>query len=141
MKRTYDDIIHLPHHTSDKYPRMPRQDRAAQFSPFSALNGYEAAIAETARQTTPRIEVAEDLETALNQKLQYLNEIIGARPTVSITYFLPDSTKPGGSYQTVTGAASRINRTKQVIVLMDNTEIPLTDIIDLSFPEFSLYCE
>ena len=46
----YDDIINLPHHTSDHHPRMAMIDRAAQFAPFSALSGYEDAIREAAKQ-------------------------------------------------------------------------------------------
>jgi hypothetical protein len=46
----YDDIIDLPHHISETRPRMSRLDRAAQFSPFAALTGYEAVVAETARR-------------------------------------------------------------------------------------------
>ncbi|MBO5563532.1 MAG: hypothetical protein J5939_07450 [Bacteroidales bacterium] len=45
----YDDIIGLPHPTSKVHPRMPMADRAAQFSPFAALTGFEAVIEETAR--------------------------------------------------------------------------------------------
>ena len=47
MKKQYDDIIHLPHHVSKIRPQMSMQDRAAQFSPFAALTGYDAAIKET----------------------------------------------------------------------------------------------
>ena len=46
--RDYDDILRLPHHVSDVHPPMPRRDRAAQFSSFAALTGYEAVVAETA---------------------------------------------------------------------------------------------
>ena len=51
MKSPYDDIIHLPHHVSQNHPQMPLRERAAQFAPFAALTGYEAAVEETARQT------------------------------------------------------------------------------------------
>ena len=43
----YDDIINLPHPVSKKHPQMPAIDRAAQFSPFAALTGYEKALEET----------------------------------------------------------------------------------------------
>ena len=42
----YDDIINLPHHVSQRHPRMSMYNRAAQFSPFAALTGYEKAIEE-----------------------------------------------------------------------------------------------
>ena len=51
----YDDIINMPHHVSDKHPQMPIEDRAAQFSPFAALTGHEAAIKETARLAEEKI--------------------------------------------------------------------------------------
>ncbi|MBR5661878.1 MAG: hypothetical protein IKW99_10045 [Bacteroidales bacterium] len=50
MTDKYDDIINLPHPTSKRYPRMPLAERAAQFSPFAALTGYDSAIAETAKK-------------------------------------------------------------------------------------------
>ena len=53
----YDDIIHLPHHRSKKHAPMPLIDRAAQFSPFAALTGHDAAIKETARLTDRKIEL------------------------------------------------------------------------------------
>lgn len=55
----YDDIIHLPHPVSKKHPQMPVGDRAAQFSPFAALTGHEAAIKETARRNEERIKSEE----------------------------------------------------------------------------------
>ena len=45
----YDHIINLPHHISSTRPQMAISDRAAQFSPFAALTGYDAAIKETGR--------------------------------------------------------------------------------------------
>ena len=43
----YSDIINLPHHVSLTRPQMAISDRAAQFSPFAALTGYEEAIERT----------------------------------------------------------------------------------------------
>lgn len=42
----YEDIIALPHPASKKHHRMSALDRAAQFSPFAALNGYDEVIEE-----------------------------------------------------------------------------------------------
>ncbi len=53
----YDDIIDLPHHVSARHPRMALLDRAAQFSPFAALTGHDAAIRETARLAESRMEM------------------------------------------------------------------------------------
>ena len=37
----YEDIINLPHHVSERHPRMSMIARAAQFAPFAALKGNE----------------------------------------------------------------------------------------------------
>ena len=55
----YDDIIHLPHPVSVRHLQMPLTDRAAQFSPFAALTGHDAAIRETARLTDAYVELEE----------------------------------------------------------------------------------
>ena len=52
----YDDIIALPHHVSETHPHMPLIDRAAQFSPFAALTGFEEEIEETGRIAADRAE-------------------------------------------------------------------------------------
>ena len=57
----YDDIIDLPHHVSETHARMSRHDRAAQFSPFAALTGFEDMIDDTARDTSERYEANEQL--------------------------------------------------------------------------------
>ena len=52
----YDDIINLPHPVSLKHPQMAAIDRAAQFSPFAALTGYEKALEETQEIAIDRVE-------------------------------------------------------------------------------------
>lgn len=46
-KQKYDDIINLEHHVSTKHEQMSLENRAAQFAPFAALDGYSEAIKET----------------------------------------------------------------------------------------------
>lgn len=125
----YDDIVHLPHHVSRKHPQMSMKDRAAQFSPFAALTGYDAAIAETARLTDQRVELDEYERQALNEKLQFISEHLNEHPKVSITYFLPDARKDGGEYVTVTGNVKKIDDYEHKIVLMDGMEILMEDMI------------
>lgn len=86
MSGKYDDIIHLPHPTSKKYPRMSVRDRAAIFSPFSALSGHGAAIAETARLTDQRMELNEDAKVELDRRQAVLLEHIGEQPEVTVTW-------------------------------------------------------
>ena len=49
MKRDYDDMLDMPHPTSEKHPRMSGIARAAQFAPFAALSGFEELVREEAR--------------------------------------------------------------------------------------------
>ena len=92
MSGQYDDIIHLPHPDSPKHPRMSLYDRTAQFSPFAALTGHSAAIAETGRLTDQRTELDEYEMARVDAELQRLQELLPGKPTVSITYFVPRST-------------------------------------------------
>ena len=130
----YDDIINLSHHISKKHPKMSMEDRAAQFAPFAALVGYEDAVEETARITTKRIELNEEERNALDIKLQMLNEQIRIQiyPNVVIMYFVPDLKKDGGKYIKISGTVKRIDEYKQLIILDDKTEIPISEIISIN---------
>ena len=131
MSGQYDDIIRLPHPDSPKHPRMPLYDRAAQFSPFAALTGHSAAIAETGRLTDRRVELDEYEMTRVDAELQCLQELLPGRPTASITHFVPDERKNGGSYQTVTGEVKRIDAVNGVIQMTDWQCIPIADVFSI----------
>ena len=128
----YDDIIDLPHHVSATRPRMSMIDRAAQFSPFAALTGYDAAIKETGRLTDERIELSEESRTVLDRKQQFLMDRLADRPEVSVTYFVPDERKTGGAYIAVTGQVKKVDAFERLLILTDGTKIPLDEICDLS---------
>ena len=131
MSGKYDDIIDLPHPTSQNHPRMSLYDRAAQFSPFVALTGHSAAIAETGRLTDRRVELDEYEMARVDAELQRLQELLPGGPTASITYFVPDERKNGGSYQTVTGEVKRIDAVTGVIQMTDRREIPIEDVFSI----------
>ncbi len=137
MKGQYDDIINLPHHVSTTRPQMSRENRAAQFSPFSALTGHDAAVLETARLTDRRIELAEGTIAELDMKLNTLAEMIDSRPEVTVTYFRPDAKKDGGAYVTVTGAVKRIDDYEHAIVLVTGEAIKIPDILDIESELFN----
>ena len=132
MSGTYDDIIALPHPEPRTHPRMSLHDRAVQFSPFAALTGHSAAIAETGRLTDSRITLDESEMARVDAALQRLRELLPQEPVASITYFVPDERKAGGSYQTVTGAVRRIDTVNGVLLLTDRREIPIADIFDIT---------
>lgn len=133
---SYDDIINLPHHVSTKYPRMSASDRAAQFSPFAALTGHEAAIAETARLTDIRPVLDESRKMELNHRLQIVLEHISLKPETAFTYFVPDEKKAGGSYHQTTGAVKKFCETEHTIIMENGTVIPIDNILEIESPVF-----
>ena len=135
MSGKYDDIIQLPHPDSPRHPRMSLHDRAAQFSPFAALTGHGTAIAETGRLTDSRIELDEYEMARVDAELQRLQELLPDRLTVSITYFVPDEQKEGGSYQTVIGAVKRIDPIDGIIQMADRRVIPIADIFGIEIEQ------
>ena len=134
MTGPYDDILHLPHPVSRKHPRMAVADRAAQFSPFAALTGYDDAVREAARLTDRRLELDEYEQQALNDRLQQILSRLPKQPVVRITYFRPDSCKEGGAYVTVNGVIKRLDTVEREIRLVDGTRIPIEDIWDIDEP-------
>lgn len=133
----YDEIIDLPHHVSKTRPQMPMSDRAAQFSPFAALTGYDSAIRETGRLTDEKIDLDEESLNALNMRYQMLTDALEERPEVRITYFKPDERKSGGAYVTITGAVRKIDDFEQTIIMQDGTRIPMGDVLSLEGELFS----
>ena len=127
----YDDIINLPHYTSSKRPRMAMIDRAAQFSPFAALTGYDAAAKETARLTEDWVELDEYQKSALNDRIQILQERLSNTPVISITYFVPDERKSGGAYCTETGIIKKIDYYERAVIMRSGTHIPIDEIIGI----------
>ena len=128
MSIAYDDMISLPHHTSVKHPRMPLINRAAQFAPFQALGGYSEAIQETERLTQEKVELTEEEQNLLDQKLRKL--ISNAKEAV-FTYFQPDEKKSGGAYITAVGSIHSIERIGRIVVLSDKTAIPIENILTI----------
>lgn len=127
----YDDILYLPHPVSARHPQMPLADRAAQFSPFAALTGHEAAIRETARLTKERVELDESRKEILDEHLQMIRENLSEKPEVTFTYFQPDERKSGGAYLTVTGRVKKMDGYERRILLEDGTVVPLEELIDI----------
>ena len=128
MSGKYEDMIGLPHHTSERHARMSMQDRAAQFSPFAALTGYDAAIAETARLTDTRIELDESEKEALDLRL---HEALECEQPVRITCFLPDERKEGGAYVCTTGKIKKVDTVAGTVVIESGSCIPVNDITDV----------
>ena len=124
----YDDIINLPRPISKKHSPMSNYDRAAQFSPFAALTGYDAVIDETGRLTDAQIELDEGGKALLDEKLQLLREHLEEKPAVTLRIFCPDSRKTGGAYETVFGHVKKIDPVTCCLVLQEGQVIALERI-------------
>ena len=125
----YDDIINLPHHESKTRPRMSLEARSAQFAPYDALEGYSESVSETERLTSKKIILDEERKEILNNKLNIIKSYGDIE--VTITYFVKDMKKSGGSYKNINGFIKKIDMYNQMIVLKDSTKIPLNEIIDI----------
>lgn len=131
QSNSYEDIINLPHYQSSTRAHMSNHDRAAQFSPFAALTGYDDAVKETARLTDSKIELDEYSLDKLNERLNWIREHISEQPEVSITYFVADKRKPGGSYQTLRGIVKRIDEYEKLLIMLDGKKLPIEDILEI----------
>ena len=127
----YEDILHLPHHVSKERPHMSMLDRAAQFSPFAALVGYEDIIDETARLTTQQRELDEAEKAELDRRVGILAAHLREKPVVTIEYFVPDTLKSGGAYVFKSGALVRISPVKKTLTLADGTSIRFRDVVGI----------
>lgn len=133
----YDDMLNLPHHQSKTHPKMTRYNRAAQFSPFAALTGYEDTIAETARLTDCRLELDENAKAILDTKFLMIIDRLNDHQELEFTYYVPDRLKEGGSYQTVSGVVKKISITERILILYaangisDGPAIQIDQIVDI----------
>lgn len=127
----YDDIIDLPHHVSQRRSRMSMTDRGAQFSPFAALTGYDAAIRETARLTEQQVVLTEEEKSILNRKLLRLAQRQEEQPEVELLCFQPDQRKEGGAYVRLRGRVKRVDDYLGVLVLVSGEQIPFDRILEI----------
>ena len=124
VMKKYGDILYQEHPVSANHLPMSVDNRAAQFSPFAALTGHDSAITEAARLTEAEEELSESDAEVLNRKLAYLQSL-DEKPTISVTYFVPDDKKEGGSYHTATGIVKSVEPDKGVLQFEDGTGIPV----------------
>ena len=128
--KNYDDIINLSRPVSNKHKPMTMDNRAAQFAPFAALNGYAMAVEEAGRITLDKKELSEDMAELINN---ILNKLKINRLRVKITYFVADDKKSGGKYVVYRGYVKKIDMDKGVIVTEDNNIIFINDIAEIVY--------
>lgn len=133
MTEDYSDIINLPYRKSEKHPPMSLRDRAAQFAPFAALSGYDETLVEAVRDTNKTLKLSEEEKRGINAALKRLEDNLGARPLLTVRFFIPNSLKAGGSYMTVKDFAKRIDFERRELIFTDDLKISLDNIRDISF--------
>lgn len=127
----YEDIINLPHPVSKTHPQMPVADRAAQFAPFAALTGYDAAIQETGRLTEEQIVLDENERVRLDRQLQEILQSDCPHPKVRIRYFQKDLRKEGGAYLTMEGKVKRLDPYERKLIFTDGTDVLIENVLEL----------
>ena len=126
----YADIINLPHQVSRNHPQMSMADRAAQFSPFAALTGHDAAIAEAARLTDERPILDESVKQEISDLLQLAST--DSNLVLNIVYFVPDTRKAGGAYMEITGRFKKLIPHEKQLIMDSGIRIPVEDIISVT---------
>ena len=127
----YNDIINLKRPVS-KHPKMSLYQRSAQFAPFAALSGYEGQVKETARLTDKKIELDEEVKVMLDMKIQVIQEMLSNNPELEITYFISDSKKEGGRYDTIIDSIKKIDNYKQQFIMKNGLIIDIKEIININ---------
>lgn len=132
-----NDLINLPYPNPEIEKDFPAEvNRAAQFAPFAALTGYDAAVEESARLTDSKIELDDYEKEELNRKILFVRE--NPQLEYEITYFIPDEKKNGGEYYTKKCRVEKVLEFEGEIITVDGTKIKICDIIDIGGAVFSL---
>lgn len=128
MTHQYDDIIDKVHYQSKSRKHMSLNDRAAQFLPFAALTGYDAAIIETARITSEKKTLGPEDKQVLNKRLGVIKATIKDKPTFLITYFEKDEKKDGGTYKTIETTIQSVDEVNKLLILPNRDTISINDL-------------
>jgi len=127
----YTDILQHPRYVLKHHRTMTIESRAAQFSAFAALTGYDEEIDETARLTDDRAALSEDDLAELNAAFRKLIE--SEQPCVTLTYFVPDERKTGGAYLTYTGHFRFFDQEEGLLKFTDGTAIIMQNVCHIAF--------
>ena len=90
-------------------------------------------ITEKGRLTKGQIELPEHIQEELNRKFALLYSMIdeGYRPEVTVSYFVPDKTKEGGSYESYTGDVKKVDSTFRTLTFFDMERDITGKVIDI----------
>lgn len=127
----FDNLLDKSRPVDTKHPAMSLHNRAAQFAPFDALTGLSERIYEASRITSERIELSEEAKQVINEQLCFLEAHTKEHPEITVTYFIPDITKDGGAYKTITATLHKIKIYDERLILNNGLTIAFDDITEL----------
>ncbi len=127
----YEKILHMERPADFEHIPMAMHNRAAQFAPFDALTGFGGRVHEASRTTQERIELTDEEKQTINEKILCLMDRLPEHPMISVTYFVPDRTKSGGSYETVTGKLKKVDTLEECLVLEGRLKIGMGEIVGI----------
>lgn len=116
------------------------KQRAAQFKPFDALDGYSEAVNETFRETQAQEpELDEDTAQRLTRRFSFLLDRISDHPEVTIIWFEPDQTKAGGSFRQAKGKLLKYDSSSRKVMLSGGLQISLFTMFGIKADFFDNY--
>lgn len=124
----YRDIFYLKRPKSRRATHLSAENRAAQFMPFDALTGFDESIAETERITASRSALDGYAVAELNERFGYLKLHNFPKVKITVTVFVRDPKKEGGSYVNVEGIVRNIDEIARKVRLDDGRILSLDDI-------------
>ena len=125
----YSDIINFNYQGPKNHQRMTKENRAAQFASFKALNGYDDNLKETRRIVDKKITLNEDKKELLDSKLDLISKNLNTK--IKITFFIKDLKKSGGYYKTMNTNIKKIDYINKEIILLNNTKFKIDDILNI----------
>ena len=127
----YADIIDHEYRGAQHRKPMPLDARAAQFAPFAALAGYDKALAETARQTSPKLDLPQEEHERIFQRLSLALSRLSEEDVLTITYFVPDPLKEGGEYVVSKAHIKKYDEYERILTMSDGSTIPIDEILSV----------
>lgn len=125
----YEDIIYLQRPESKQFPKMSAHDRAAQFSPFAALEGYNDILQEAEHGRITRPELLEEEKAEINDSLMYAAQHISEGIICTISYFSPDETGKTGWLELAVGRLKKIDAYTRTVEMEQGKILPIDNMI------------
>ena len=75
-----------------------------------------------------KLELSDEQADHLNAQIQRVIENTVDKPHVEMTYYVPDNSKSGGEYVTVTGSVRRVDDYNREIVFVDGMTVTIDDV-------------